>query len=84
MFKKALKENQARLDKSLRARPSLIQRFVIQVKSEEGKKSALATVVANVFGNDLSNLKGVFTAEEADLVEAIKASKFSEENGNDI
>lgn len=74
-FKEAIKKNKDRLSKALDNRPTLLQRYTIEQKTEEGKKNALASVVANVFGSKLSNIEGVFTDEEQDLVRAVGALK---------
>jgi len=72
-FKLAIKENKKKIMQSLSQRPTLIQRYMMEKKTNETKSNALISVVNNVFQNNSSIMEGIFTQDEQDLIDVVNS-----------
>ncbi|ETV85426.1 hypothetical protein H257_03165 [Aphanomyces astaci] len=79
-FQEAIQRNKERILGAVAARPTLMERFAIDKKKEEGKRQALAAVVSNVFGKNLAAFKGVLTEGEEDLVDAMNVKSAADDD----
>jgi hypothetical protein len=73
-FREAVQRNKERLLASVAAKPSLMERFAIDLKREEHKKNALEAVVKQVFQKNFRDMKGILTEEEEEIAREIVAA----------
>nr|CCA16241.1 conserved hypothetical protein [Albugo laibachii Nc14] len=70
-FHEALAENRKRIMEAVATQPTLMERFVIDLKKEEYKKQALASVVKNVICASKLKTKEILSPEEEGICKQI-------------
>jgi hypothetical protein len=81
-FQEAIARNKQNIMLAIATRPTLMERFATDVAKEEAKRSALETVVKNVFQKNFP-VKGILTEEEQYLADEMNAIADQEEKKND-
>lgn len=69
-FRQALLENRKRIMEAVATQPTLMERFMIDLKKEEHKKQALACVVKNVICANKLQLREILTPEEENIAKS--------------